>query len=68
MTEQRNAYYAIPCAFGHPDDDDEDSLFFTTFETKDEDEALALATCVCGPKGKLALVIINSEGDYYPVF
>lgn len=58
--------YAIPCAFSDHDDFDVDSLFFVTFNTDDENEAIKLASCVCG-KGKAAkaLVIINDEGEIF---
>jgi len=50
--------YAIPCS-------QEDEIFFVTFNTKSEKEALALASCVQGAKGKRALVIISEDGDVY---
>ena len=65
MEEKTKALYAIPCAFGYPSDFDEDSLFFLTFKTRDETEAYQLASCVCGPKGKNALVIISEDGEVY---
>jgi hypothetical protein len=60
--------YAIPCAFTDDDIDDldEDNIFFLTFQTKDEDEALRLASCVCGPsKARKALVIISENGSIF---
>ena len=57
--------YAIPCAFGDADDYELDTLFFLTFNTKDEKEAYRLASCVCGKKARNALVIISSNGDIY---
>lgn len=58
--------YAVPCATTDIDDIDEDSLFFVTFTTKDEREALRLASCVCGAsKASKALVIISENGDIY---
>lgn len=59
--------YAVPCAFTDDIEDlDEDSIFFVTFQTKDEGEALKLASCVCGQKkAKKALVIISENGDIF---
>lgn len=65
MEEKAKVLYAIPCAFGHIDDLEEDSLFFLTFQTKDETEAYRLASCVCGKKGKNALVIISENGEIF---
>lgn len=66
MDTKRNALYAIPCAFGSPhDEDEEDSLFFLTFQTRNEKEAIRLASCVCGDKAEKALVIITQDGDIY---
>lgn len=65
MEEKAKVLYAIPCAFGHIDELEEDSLFFLTFQTKDETEAYKLASCVCGKKGKNALVIISENGEIF---
>ena len=65
MEEKAKVLYAIPCAFGHPAEVEEDSLFFLTFQTKDETEAYKLASCVCGKKGKNALVIISENGEIF---
>jgi hypothetical protein len=65
MVKKAKVLYAIPCAFGLPDDLEEDSLFFLTFNTKDETEAYKLASCVCGKKGKNALVIISENGEIF---
>jgi len=51
--------YAVPCS------DQERSIFFVTFNTRSEKEALALASCVQGSKGKRALVIIGEGGSVY---
>ena len=51
--------YAVPCS------DQERSIFFITFNTRNEKEALALASCVHGNKGKRALVIIGEDGSIY---
>ena len=65
MKEKANASYAIPCLFGTAADDfDFDDLFFVTFSTGDEKEALALASCVCGTRmANKALVILDEYGD-----
>lgn len=53
------ALYAIPCLSLTGE------IFFTTFDTKDEDEAKILASCVQGARGKRALVLITEDGDIY---
>jgi hypothetical protein len=62
--------YAIPCMFTDSSTEDyEDDLFFVTFETANEMEAIALATCVTGSK-KLALkslVVITENGHVFPL-
>lgn len=63
--ETANVIYAIPCAFGGDDDFELDTLFFLTFNTKDENEAYRLASCVCGKKARNALVIISDKGEIY---
>lgn len=65
MENKAKVLYAIPCAFGHKDALEEDSLFFLTFQTRDEKEAYRLASCVCGSKGKNALVIISENGEIF---
>jgi len=63
MDENRaKSLYAIPCSYGDPY---EDGIFFTTFATTDEGEALRLASCVHGRKGQKALCIINEYGEIY---
>lgn len=57
------AMYAIPCLFSHDEDDNE--MFFVTFSTKNEREALRLASCVCGESSKKSLVIITENGEFY---
>ena len=52
------ALYAIPCS-------QEDEIFFVTFTTRSEKEAITLASCVQGNKGKRALVIIGEDGSIY---
>lgn len=65
MNSKAKALYAIPCAFGSIEDIDEDSIFFLTFATQNEHEAYKLAECVCGPKSRKALVIINEHGEIF---
>jgi hypothetical protein len=60
--KKRNALYAIPCKL---DEDDNEEMFFLTFNTRNEREALVLASCVCGKKSKKSLVIITDTGEYY---
>ena len=60
--EKRNALYAIPCKFN---EEDYEELFFLTFTTRNEKEALRLASCVCGKKSEKSLVIITENGEYY---
>ncbi len=59
--------YAVPCAFTDDIDDlDEDGIFFVTFQTRNEKEALKLASCVCGKqKAPKALVIISESGEIF---
>ena len=65
--EKIRSLYAIPCVFSSLGDYDPRDVFFLTFTTKDEKEALKLASCVCGKKkaGK-SLVIITEKGDIIP--
>ena len=51
--------YAIPCL------NEIGEHFFVTFDTKSEKEALTLAECIQGRKGKRALVIITEHGDIF---
>jgi hypothetical protein len=61
--------FAIPCMFmdgGHFDPED---VFFVTFKTRDDEEALRLASCICGPrKAARSLVIINEKGNVIPFY
>ena len=58
--KKRNALYAIPCKL---DEDDYEEMFFITFNTRNEKEALRLASCVT--PSKKSLVIITEDGEYY---
>lgn len=63
-----SSMYALPCMLGELDYDfDLEDLFFITFNTTDEREALALASCVCGNAAPKALVIITERGDVIPL-
>lgn len=59
----RDALYALACL----NEDPEEPFFFVTFNTDDEDEALKLASCVCGSieLAEKSLVIIDSTGDVW---
>lgn len=60
--------YALPCMLGELDNDFEmEDLFFITFNTTDEKEALALASCICGNTAPKALVVITENGHVFPV-
>lgn len=63
--EKIKSAYAIPCMhFSDRGDFDLDDVFFVTFDTTDEDEALKLASCVCGPSAAAkSLVIVNELGQ-----
>ena len=66
MVKRAKVLYAVPCAMTDLDEVEDDSFFFITFQTKDESEALRLASCVCGPdKAEKALVIISENGDIF---
>ena len=67
MENKAKVKYAIPCAFTDDGELDEDSLFFLTFNTKDESEAIRLARCVCGRQGDRAVVIITEHGHVFPL-
>jgi hypothetical protein len=60
--KKRNAMYALPCKFN---EEDYEEIFFITFNTKNEREALRLASCVCGKDSNKSLVIITEDGEYY---
>lgn len=60
--KKRNALYAIPCKFA---EEDYEEVFFLTFNTRIEKEALRLASCVCGKQSSKSLVIITENGEYY---
>jgi hypothetical protein len=62
--ERSKSLYALACAYGDPYDYD---MFFVTFNTKNEDEALSLASCIYGGKAEKCLVIINEHGDIFPL-
>jgi hypothetical protein len=55
------AVYAVPCLSLSGD------IFFTTFNTRNENEAKFLASCIQGKKGKRALVLITEDGDIYHI-
>lgn len=57
--EPTKSMYAIPCV------DEIGDYFFVTFNTRNEKEAYALASCVQGKKGKKAMVIIAENGDIF---
>jgi len=61
--KKRNALYALPCKFNQ--DDEYEEMFFITFTTRNEREALRLASCVCGKQSEKMLMIITDNGDYY---
>jgi len=60
--DKAKTLYAIPCSYGDPY---EEGIFFTTFHTKNEREALRLASCVHGKRGEKALCIINEHGEIF---
>ena len=67
--EKTKSMYAIPCLFMEEGDFDVEDVFFVTMNTKSEDEAIKLASCVCGKrKAPQTLVIINERGQVFPVF
>ena len=62
--------YGIPCMFSESDVDDDtevvfDDIFFLTFHTKVESEALTLARCVCGDDAETSLLILDENGDIW---
>jgi hypothetical protein len=61
--------FAIPCLFKDGDYFDPDDVFFVTFNTRDDEQALRLASCICGPyKAERSLVIINEKGKVIPFY
>lgn len=56
---ETKSLYAVPCS------SQERNIFFVTFNTRSEKEALALASCVHGNKGKRSLVILGEDGSVY---
>jgi hypothetical protein len=60
--KKKNALYAVPCKL---DDEEYEELFFITFNTRNEREALKLASCICGKQSKKSLVIITADGEFY---
>lgn len=70
--ERAKTKYALPCMLTDSSEDwdeDDEGLFFITFDTKHEDEAISLAMCVVGSK-KLALkslVLITENGHVFPL-
>jgi hypothetical protein len=59
--------YAIPCLLTEKGYFDPEDVFFVTFQTRDEEEALRLASCICGPrKAPYSMVIINEKGQVMP--
>lgn len=69
MIKKIKSMYAVPCLVTELGDFDPDDVFFVTFGTKDEEEALRLASCVCGKrKAAGSLVIITENGQVFPVF
>ena len=67
MNEKVRSVYAIPCLLSA--DDDENDAFFLTFSTRNEDEAIRLASCVCGKKkAPKTLVIINEFGEIFSLY
>jgi hypothetical protein len=60
--------YALPCMLGDLDHDFEmEDVFFITFSTTDEKEALALASCICGNAASKSLVVITENGHVFPL-
>lgn len=63
--KKKKVKYAVPCAFTTEGDFDVEDVFFLTFHTKDEVEALKLAQCVCGDMAEKALCIISEDGELF---
>lgn len=60
MEAEKSAVFAVP--YIHSFDEDGD-IFFITFKTTNEDEARALAKCICGEKvANAALIILDKNG------
>ena len=57
--------YAIPCLFtSDVENFDIEDVFFVTFSTEDEREALRLSSCICGKRvAAKSLVIIDENGQ-----
>jgi len=67
--KRQKAAYAIPCLLTEHSDFRDDEIFFLAFATRDEEEALKLAACICGKEmAPKSLVMISEEGDVIPVF
>lgn len=50
--------YAIGCEL-------DEQVFFVTFNTRDEREAIDLSKCVVGKMAEKCLLIINEKGDIF---
>jgi len=58
--------YAVACAFSDEElDFDIEDIFFVTFKTRDEKEALRLAGCICGRQAKKSLVMLSETGEIF---
>lgn len=67
IMEKIKSAYAIPCLLTESQEYDLEDVFFVTLNTRDEDEALRLASCICGKrKAPASLVIINEKGQVIP--
>jgi hypothetical protein len=65
MMNENKAMYAVACSYA--EEEDYQSYFFVEFNTEDEEEALALAKCICGKRAaSKSLVIIDSYGGIWP--
>jgi len=65
MSKKIKSNYAIACAL---DDESFDSIFFVTFNTTDEKEALMLSSCVVGKqRADKCLVVIDEDGAIYEI-
>jgi hypothetical protein len=66
--ERAKTKYAVACSFTHTSEDYEDEEgFFVTFNTVDEDEAIRLASCICGDRAIYSLVLITEHGHVFPL-
>ena len=69
MKEKIKSKYAIPCVMTDDGELDVEEVFFITMNTRDENEAIRLASCVCGKRqAPNSLVIINERGQIFPVY